>query len=121
MANLERGGCTREPKGYVVPNVWDLLISLARPVVRDHEGAEFTRLYGTAMGTPLVPILGDLAVVPMDRAILEIDGIFYARYNDDFMIAHRDLAAMHEADNRIDALLMSWGSNASSGRNIEPP
>ena len=45
----------------------------------------------------------------MDRAILDIDGIFYARYNDDFLIAHPGLAALHEADARIDALLDELG------------
>jgi len=61
------------------------------------------------MGTPLVPILANLAVVAMDRAILDIDGIFYARYNDDFLIAHPDLAALQEADARIDSLLGQLG------------
>lgn len=97
------------PKHAVSQNVWDLIVALARPVVRDHDGAEFTRLHGVAMGTPLVPILANLAVVPMDRAILEIDGIFYARYNDDFLIAHPDIAALHEADARIDSLLTTLG------------
>jgi hypothetical protein len=78
-------------------------------VVRDEDGSHFTRLNGVAMGTPLVPLLGNLAVAPMDRAITSIDGIFYARYNDDFIIAHSDLAAMHEADARIDALLGDLG------------
>ena len=97
------------PNGVVSQNTWDLITGLARPVVRDEDGAEFSRLRGVAMGTPLVPILANLAVVPMDRAVLEIDGIFYARYNDDFLIAHPDLAAMHEADARIDALLSELG------------
>ena len=61
------------------------------------------------MGTPLVPLLGNLAVVPMDEAITSIDGIFYARYNDDFIIAHSDLAALHEADARIDSLIDELG------------
>ena len=97
------------PNGVVSQNTWDLITALTRPVVRDADGTEFTRLHGVAMGTPLVPILANLAVVPMDRAVLEIDGIFYARYNDDFLIAHPDLAAMHEADARIDALLAELG------------
>lgn len=97
------------PNGDVGPNAWNLITALARPVVRDSDGAHFTRLYGVAMGTPLVPLLGNLAVVPMDRAIVEIDGIFYARYNDDFLIAHPDLAALHEADTRIDALAAELG------------
>jgi hypothetical protein len=97
------------PNGTVSQNLWNLLTELTRPVVRDRDGTQFTRMHGIAMGTPLVPILANLAVVAMDRAILDIDGIFYARYNDDFLIAHSDLEAVHEADARIDALLGQLG------------
>ena len=45
----------------------------------------------------------------MDRAILDIDGMFYARYNDDFLFAHPELDAMHEADSRIDSLTAELG------------
>jgi hypothetical protein len=91
--------------GGISDRAWGLITELVRPVVRDEDGAEFTRLNGVAMGTPLVPVLGNLAVVPMDRAISELDGVFYARYNDDFMVAHADLAVIHEADRRIDTLV----------------
>ncbi len=97
------------PNGEIEPNAWNLITSLARPVVRDRDGAQFTRLYGVAMGTPLVPILGNLAVVPMDEAVCAIDGVFYARYNDDFIVAHPDLDALHEADARIDSLVDDLG------------
>ncbi len=97
------------PNGIVSQNIWNLITDLARPVVRDQDGAEFTRLHGVAMGTPMVPILANLAVLPMDKAILEIDGIFYARYNDDFLLAHADLDALREADARIDSLLGTLG------------
>ncbi|TFV61514.1 hypothetical protein E4P42_01045 [Mycobacterium sp. PS03-16] len=95
--------------GEISTTAWDLITALVRPVVRDADGTEFTRLNGVAMGTPLVPLLGNLAVVPMDRAISDIDGVFYARYNDDFMIAHPDLAVIHEVDTRIDALVAELG------------
>jgi hypothetical protein len=97
------------PTGEVSSGTWDLITSLIRPVVRDEDGAVFTRLNGVAMGTPLVPLLGNLAVVPMDQAITSIAGIFYARYNDDFIVAHSDLSAVHEADSRIDSLLGELG------------
>ncbi|QUR65731.1 hypothetical protein [Mycobacterium spongiae] len=97
------------PSGAIGSDAWNLIATLARPVVRDQDGAQFTRRHGVAMGTPLVPILGNLAVVPIDRAIVGVDGIFYARYNDDFVIAHPDLAALHEADTLIDALLDDLG------------
>ncbi|OSC38460.1 hypothetical protein [Mycobacterium decipiens] len=97
------------PSGDIGPDAWNLITALVRPVVRDPDGAQFTRRYGVAMGTPLVPVLGNLAVAPMDRAIVGIEGVFYARYNDDFIIAHPDLAALHKADARIDALLDDLG------------
>ncbi len=97
------------PNGEIGPDAWNLISGLARPVVRDSDGTQFTRLHGAAMGTPLVPILGNLAVVPMDKAVFAIDGIFYARYNDDFIVAHPDLAALHEADARIDSLVDDLG------------
>jgi hypothetical protein len=95
--------------GEISTGTWDLITALVRPAVREQDGTLFTRLYGVAMGTPLVPLLGNLAVVPMDEAITSIDGIFYARYNDDFIVAHSDLAALHEADSRIDSLLAELG------------
>ena len=97
------------PTGEIDSRSWDLITCLVRPVVRDPDGAQFTRLNGIAMGTPLVPVLGNLAVVPMDRAITSIDGVFYARYNDDFIIAHPELATLHEVDARIDSLVERLG------------
>ena len=87
-------------------------------MVRDEDGSEFTRLNGVAMGTPLVPLLGNLAVVPMDRALSDLEGVFYARYNDDFMIAHSDLAVLHEADARIDTLVTELGVKRKLSKEI---
>jgi hypothetical protein len=95
--------------GDITPATWDLITGLVRPVVREKDGTEFSRLHGVAMGTPLVPLLGNLAVAPMDEAITAIDGIFYARYNDDFIVAHSDLAALHVADATIDSLMDELG------------
>ena len=106
------------PSGEIDGTTWDLITALVRPAVRESDGTQFTRLNGVAMGTPLVPLLGNLAVVPMDRAISSIDGVFYARYNDDFIVAHSDLAALHEADKRIDALLGELGVRRKLSKEI---
>jgi hypothetical protein len=97
------------PNGELPEHIWDLIVALARPVVRNPDGTEFTRSHGVAMGTPLIPMLSNLAVAPMDRAVGDIEGIFYARYNDDVIVAHPDLDALHDADARIDALLTTLG------------
>jgi hypothetical protein len=97
------------PNHAVPEHIWQLITNLTRPVVRDAEGGQFVRLHGVAMGTPVVPLLSNLAVLPMDKEILGVDAIFYARYNDDFLLAHPDLDALHEADRRIDAMLTGLG------------
>ncbi len=104
------------PSGRLSENAWHLITALVRPVVRDSDGAQFTRLQGVPMGTPIVPVLSNLAVLPMDRSIQQIDGIFYARYNDDFLIAHPDLSALREADTRIDAELEPLGVQRKSAK-----
>ncbi|MDY6995057.1 MAG: hypothetical protein SW019_00580 [Actinomycetota bacterium] len=106
---LRRVASLGSTTGDIDDHVWDLITALVRPVVRDSDGTHFTRVNGIAMGTPLVPVLGNLAAVPMDEAIMGIDGVFYARYNDDFLVAHGELAALHEADRRIDALTDALG------------
>lgn len=106
------------PDGEISSSTWDLITNLVRPVIRESDGTEFTRLKGVAMGTPMVPLLGNLAVAPMDEAITSIRGIFYARYNDDFIVAHSDLAAIHEADARIDSLTGELGVKRKLSKEI---
>jgi len=106
------------PNGEISSSTWDLITNLVRPVIRMSDGTEFTRLNGVAMGTPMVPLLGNLAVAPMDEAITSITGIFYARYNDDFIVAHSDLAAIHEADSRIDSLTGELGVKRKLSKEI---
>jgi hypothetical protein len=106
------------PDGEISSATWDLITALIRPVVRESDGTEFTRLKGVAMGTPMVPLLGNLAVAPMDEAITSIEGTFYARYNDDFIIAHPNLAALHEADARIDSLIGELGVKRKMSKEI---
>ncbi len=97
------------PGGEISKGTWNLITALARPVVRDTDGTEFTRRNGLVMGTPIVPMLANLAVLPMDTAVLDVNGIFYARYNDDFLLAHPELAAIHEADARISSVIKDLG------------
>lgn len=104
--------------GEVSATAWGIITTLVRPVVRDQQGGLFTRRHGVPMGTPLVPILSNLAVAPMDRAILGIEGVFYARYNDDFLVAHPDLAAIQRADAVIDTAIADLGVRRKSAKEL---
>ena len=115
---LRRIASMGSPSGVIPQHIWDLITDLARPVVRDADGGQFTRIHGVAMGTAVVPVMSNLAVLPMDSEILQVDGIFYARYNDDFLLAHPDLAAIHEADARINAVLAGLGVKRKLAKEI---
>ncbi|MCD2158183.1 hypothetical protein LQL77_31345 [Rhodococcus cerastii] len=95
--------------GVLSVSTWKLVVNLIRPTVLAADGTTFTRVNGVAMGTPLVPLVGNLAVLPLDAMINSISGAFYARYNDDFIVAHPDLAVLREVDSRIDPLLGELG------------
>ncbi len=97
------------PRGAVSEATWRLVKALVRPAVRDRDGTVFCRLYGVAMGTPLVPIVSNLAAKPVDDLASATPGLFYARYNDDFIIAHRDAAVVSRLDREIDGLLAPLG------------
>ncbi|MDQ1320709.1 MAG: hypothetical protein QG655_1952 [Actinomycetota bacterium] len=106
------------PGGNISSATWELITALARPTVRDSDGTEFTRRHGVAMGTPLVPVLSNLAVTPMDRAILQTEGIFYARYNDDFVLAHPDLTVLRDTDHRLDSVIGGLGVRRKLGKEV---
>jgi len=96
--------------GGVVPDpAWRIVESLVRPVVRDADGAEFVRMFGTPMGAPLTPMIHNLAAKPLDDLLVNWEGGFYARYNDDFVFAHPDLSQAIEADRRIEAVIAPLG------------
>ncbi len=68
----------------------------------DGNYVEVTR--GIALGCPLSPLMGALALKPLDDAITNLKGIFYVRYMDDWCIlAHKrwDLKKAIKVQNEV--------------------
>ncbi|WPL17756.1 Retron-type reverse transcriptase [Thiorhodovibrio winogradskyi] len=99
-------------------NAWQLIQSLVRPVVRDPGGLEFSRLRGIPMGTPIVPMVNVLAAAPLDEMLADTEGAFYARFNDDFLIAHPDRDVVINADAKINELLKPLGVQRNKKKDI---
>lgn len=51
---------------------------------------------GLPMGSPLSPILGAIALIPLDKAMGRIDGIFYARFMDDWVVLTKSHTALRK-------------------------
>jgi len=51
---------------------------------------------GIPMGSPLSPLLGAIALIPLDHAMSRINNIFYARYMDDWVVLTRSKSALRK-------------------------
>ncbi|MEO4040127.1 hypothetical protein AAFN47_00800 [Hoeflea sp. CAU 1731] len=97
------------PRGGVSDQTWSLIVDLVRPVICNPDGSSFTRAYGVSMGTPLTPLVSNLSVHEMDVYLNGVEGLFYARYNDDFILAHADLQTLQQVDVSLEPILARLG------------
>ena len=105
-------------KGKISDQAWSLVKSLVRPVVNTSDEIQFSRLFGIPMGVPIVPMVNNLAASPLDDLLAELGSAFYARFNDDFLIAHPDRSVVVEANNRINDLLEPLGVRRNQKKDI---
>ena len=55
---------------------------------------------GIPKGSPLSPILGAIALIPLDKAMGKIEGVFYQRYMDDWCILTKSKSALRKVVKR---------------------
>jgi len=51
---------------------------------------------GVPKGSPLSPLLGAIALLPLDKAVGQIQGSFYARYMDDWVVLTKSKTALRK-------------------------
>ncbi len=51
---------------------------------------------GIPMGSPLSPLLGAIALIPLDKAMDQVRQIFYARYMDDWVVFTKSKTALRK-------------------------
>jgi hypothetical protein len=51
---------------------------------------------GLPMGSPLSPLLGAIALIPLDNAMGRVNGIFYARFMDDWLVLTKSKTALRK-------------------------
>ena len=51
---------------------------------------------GIPMGSPLSPLLGAIALIPLDQAMEKTKGIFYARFMDDWLVLTHSKTALRK-------------------------
>ena len=106
-----------EAMGSPVP---PLVAQVIRAELRLPDGSLACRLRGLPMGQPITPVIANLYLRDVDRALERIAGGFYARYGDDFLFAHPDPAVVREVDTVIDDALqrLSLTVNETKRRTI---
>jgi retron-type reverse transcriptase len=77
-----------------------ILLILLRNALRRTEtnGGIFHDYYehGIPKGSPLSPLLGAIALIPLDKAMSKIKGIFYARFMDDWVVLTKSKTALRK-------------------------
>ncbi|MCR9136239.1 MAG: reverse transcriptase domain-containing protein [Alphaproteobacteria bacterium] len=104
--------------GAISDTSWKLVQTLVRPVVHTNRDSHFSRLFGIPMGVPIVPMVNNLAASPLDELLAKWNDAFYARFNDDFIIAHPDRNIVLEANHQIDGLLEPLGVRRNQTKDI---
>jgi len=60
---------------------------------------------GLPMGSPLSPLLGAIALIPLDKVIGQISGVFYARYMDDWVVLTKSKTALRKVVKKTHEIL----------------
>jgi hypothetical protein len=68
-----------------------------RPLIQHEQGPPTALERGVATGIPTQTIACNTYLLPLDRALLSIDGGFLARFGDDILFAHPELERIEQA------------------------
>jgi hypothetical protein len=79
-----------------------MLRAAVRPLVERRDGTLERAERGVPMGSPLQPLVCNLYLGAVDRALEAIPGGFYARFGDDFLFAHADAEVVRRASATIE-------------------
>jgi hypothetical protein len=74
-----------------------LVRSLLRPIVLDAEGVPSSPVVGLAFGSPVTNVILNLYLSPIDAALGDVPGGFYARFGDDLVFAHDEVTQTQKA------------------------
>ncbi|HTQ06684.1 MAG TPA: reverse transcriptase domain-containing protein [Polyangiaceae bacterium] len=97
---LLRSGFARA--GHAPDDDFSRLVERAlRPRVIRLDGTLEAASRGVPMGSPLQPAVCNLYLDALDRRLESIPGGFYARFGDDFVFAHPELAAARQASDAV--------------------
>jgi hypothetical protein len=74
-----------------------LIKKILRPILYTKEGCPYQNLIGIPMGSPFALLANNIYLKPVDDALLTIPDLFYARYCDQFILAHTDITIYKHA------------------------
>lgn len=87
----------------------DLLKCALRPIINTKENSCYQKRIGVPTGMPLVTVAANLYLHQIDQQLAAIPGLFYARYCDDILLAHSDVATLSAADKLLTEQLLHYG------------
>jgi hypothetical protein len=95
---------------------WHLVRNVVRPETYSEGGHLYCNVYGLPTGSPISTTLFNLYLMPLDNALADIPGAFYARYSDDILFAHPDALVVRNAIGRLESILRSLRLSTNRGK-----
>lgn len=93
---------------------WDLVRSVVRPEVAEHNGGPYMLLRGVPTGLPIACVVFNVYLGALDAALDSVPGAFYARYSDDILFAHPSAEVVRRAGDTIDRIAAELGLTISA-------
>lgn len=89
-----------------------------RPPITQPDGSVAPMARGMPTGIPTQTIACNVYLLPLDRELLAIAGGFYARFGDDILFAHPDLASARRASELIERGVERLGLALNAGKSL---
>lgn len=101
------------------PVAASLLKAAFRPSIVQADGTAVPLLRGMPTGIPTQTIACNVYLVPVDREMLAIEGGCYARFGDDILFAHADLAVARHASRVLERGVARLGLGLNTTKSLD--
>jgi Reverse transcriptase (RNA-dependent DNA polymerase) len=112
-------GLFESSRSRIMPDDWQILESVVRPVAHDKQGRLISLLRGVPTGQPVACVLFNLYLHELDHELAAISGGFYARYSDDILFAHPDAGIVRTASEAIERILSRLDLRLKSEKSLD--
>ncbi|HEY5954934.1 MAG TPA: reverse transcriptase domain-containing protein [Polyangiaceae bacterium] len=97
----------------------DMLSATIRQPIDGQDGTSQPLARGIPTGSPIQTPCANLYLLPVDAYCSSIEGAFYARFGDDILFGHADLAVVSRVSRELEARLIDLGLTVNAEKRVK--